>query len=245
VSYTYPDWVTALGALLQFTEVIVDPTTASPTSDVRINAALPRAAEYANERICREIDLLAASTTDATGTLAPNNRTLTIPTSKGVFVVIDQIALLIGGVRQPPLLPASRSFIDGAWPSEVAASAASVPLYWVPLDNLTALVAPSPGSALGVEVYGSIRPAPLSATNSPTFLSTFLPDLFFAASMVWMTGFQRDWSSQADDPKMALSWENTYLTLSKSASIEEARKNWQGPGWSSNAPTPLATPPQT
>ncbi len=242
--YDYPTFVEAVAVLLNYDQTIVNPASAAPSSNAAFNVALPRAIEYSEHRIYRELDLVSTSETD-TGAFVPNNRKLTLPTSKGVFVVVEQIAVLLSGVRQPPLLPASREFVEATWPAEAAVSASSQPLYWTLLDNTTALVGPSPGTAFGAEVAGTMRPAPLSATNTTTPLTTLLPDLFLAGSLVWLTAYQRDWGAQSEDPKMAQSWSNTYDILSRSAGLEESRKQFQSQGWSARAPMPLATPPQT
>ena len=245
MSYTYPEWVEAIAALLQYTEQLVDPTLASPTDDPRINAALPRAIEYAEQRIYRELDLVGASAADPNGVFTPNNRVMTLPSANGKFVVVERVAALVGGVRQPAMLPVSQDFLDSAWPSDTAPSAASVPLYWNRFSEDEIIVGPAPGSALGAEIFGTVRPAPLSASNTTTLLTSLLPDLFFAATVVWMTGFQRAWSEQADDPKLALSWSNTYDVLSKSAGMEELRKSFSADAWTARSPNPIAKPPQT
>ena len=88
------------------------------------------------------------------------------------------------------------------------------------------VMAPSPGAAFAVEVIGNIRPTPLSATNTTTFLASYLPDLFFAASMIFVSGWQKNFGAQADDPRMAMSWETQYQGLLSSAKIEELRKKY-------------------
>ena len=82
-------------------------------------------------------------------------------------------------------------------------------------------------------VVGTIRPNPLSNTNTTTFLTTYLPDAFIAASMIFASGYMRDFGSQSDNPAQAQSWEAQYENLIKSAGAEEVRKKWAGPGWQS------------
>ncbi|MDE2096315.1 MAG: hypothetical protein KGL39_03650 [Patescibacteria group bacterium] len=85
-----------------------------------------------------------------------------------------------------------------------------------------------------------------SMTTSPqtTYLSTYYPDLLFAASMVEATGWMRDYGQQADDPKLALSWENNYQTHKQSALEEAQRQKGSSIGWSPFSVT-LAQPPRT
>ena len=62
--------------------------------------------------------------------------------------------------------------------------------------------------------------------GNTTQLTNFFPDLFIAASMIFASGYQRDFGSQSDNPQQAQSWESQYQTLIKSASTEEARKRF-------------------
>ena len=101
------------------------------------------------------------------------------------------------------------------------------------IDQWNIIVGPWPDAAYRVEVVGTIRPNPLSNTNTTTFLTTYLPDAFIAASMIFASGYMRDFGSQSDNPAQAQSWEAQYENLIKSAGAEEVRKKWAGPGWQS------------
>jgi hypothetical protein len=94
------------------------------------------------------------------------------------------------------------------------------------LDQQTVIFGPSPGAAFNVEVTGTIRPAPLSATNTTTFLTTNLPDLFVAASMVYAGNNMRDFGIEAGNASIAQSWEQQYQALFASANAEETRKRY-------------------
>ena len=85
---------------------------------------------------------------------------------------------------------------------------------------------PSPGAAFNVEVTGTIRPTPLSATNTSTFLTTYLPDLFVAASMVYAGNNMRDFGIEGGNAALAQSWEQQYQALFASANAEETRKRY-------------------
>jgi len=82
----------------------------------------------------------------------------------------------------------------------------------------------------------------LSATNPTTFISLYLPDVFIMASMIYVSGYQRNFGRQSDDPAMAQSYENQYQTLLKGAAVEEARKKFESTGWTSQSPSPVASP---
>jgi hypothetical protein len=245
LGYQFSEWINAVAVLLNYDGTIINAASASPSSNAAFNIAYPRAIEYAEQRIYREVDLLFTRVKDATGALTPNNRTFTLPTGQGVYVVLEQLAVFVGGVRQPPLLPIAKEALEAMWPSDTAPSAPSVPTFWCPVDQKTVLVAPAPDIGYTAECFGTQRPAPLSATNTTTFLTTALPDLFLVGTMIWWAGFQRDYGAQSSDPQHAVSWESQFQTLLKSSQVEEARKAWRSAAWTSRAPMPLATPPQT
>ena len=109
------------------------------------------------------------------------------------------------------------------------------------VNELTYVIAPSPDQNYTVEVVGTVQPVALSNTNPTTFLTEYLEDLFLAASMVFASGYMRDFGSQSDNPQQAQSWEAQYQGLIKSAEMEEVRKKFAGPGWTSLSA--VANPP--
>jgi hypothetical protein len=62
------------------------------------------------------------------------------------------------------------------------------------------------------------------------------------ASMIYVSGYQRNFGRANDDPQMAVSYEGQYKALMQGAMIEEARKKFQSSGWTSMSPSPVATP---
>lgn len=217
----------------------------SPT-DADYLTILPSLIDYAEGRCYRELDLLSTVVRNRAGSCTANNRLFTLPLdSAGRFVVINGINLLNGsGVRVSQLRPVSLEFLDAAYPLEAATSASAVPTYFAMITDQTVAMGPAPGSSLGVEVIGTVRPAPLSVSNTTTYLTNYLPDLFLAASMIFAAGYQRNFGAQADDPKMAASWEAQFNTLLGSADKEEARKRFASVSWTSKRPEPLANVPQ-
>lgn len=242
--YQYSDWINAVAALLSYDSTITNAASVTPSSFAPFNTMYPRVIEYAEQRIYRELDLLHTRITD-TGAATPNSRAFTLPTGKGVYVKLEQVAVFIGGVRQPPMLPVAKEGLEQFFPSDAPIGAPSVPTMWCPVDQTTILIGPSPDIGYTLETFGTQRPAPLSSINTTTFLTLNLPDVFLAATMIFWTGYQRDFGAQADDPKMAQSWENQYTTLLRSAEVEETLKKFAGPGWSARMPSPIASPPQT
>ncbi len=234
MSLTYSTWVTAVSTL-----------TTIPSSNADFTNILPDCIDYAEQRIYRELDLLQTVVRDSSGSLTPNSRNFALPTAQGTFVVVNNINVITPAGTTPDngtrnqLVPTTESHLDIAWPS---VTGATLPTYFAMLTQGSILLGPWPDAAYVVEVVGTQRPVPLSATNTSTFLSTNLPDVFLAASMIFLSGYMRNFGAQADDPKMAASWDSQYQALLTSAATEEARKKFMGSSWSSLNQSPAAQP---
>lgn len=234
MALTYTTYVAQVANIMA-----VEPTT------TQFQTMLPGMIDYAEQRIYRELDLLNTVTRDNTTALTALSRNFTLPTTaNGNFITIQGINLITpagnladNGTRNA-LQPTTRDYLDTVWNS---ASGVSLPKLFAMIDQFNIIVGPWPDANYGVEVIGTIRPNPLSQSNSTTFLTQYLPDLFLAASMIFATGYQRDFGSQADNPAQAVSWESQYEKLFASANGEELRKKWAGPGWTSYSA--VANPP--
>jgi|SRR5579859_1749110 len=238
MSLTYNSFVTDLANMITV-----------PVTDPNFIQALPNIIDDAEQRLYRELDLLSTVVT-ATAPLTPNSRQFTLPQAGGIsFVVTEEMnSITPAGTTNPelgqrvPMLPASKEFLDAVFPSSAGAG---VPTYYAPISDQNFIVGPWPDAAYTVEVVGTIRPAPLSATNQTTFLTTVLPDVFFAAALVFSAGYQQNFSGMGDNPAQAMTWESHVKTLLDSAKVEEIRKKYGSQGWSSKSPDPIATPPRT
>jgi hypothetical protein len=131
--------------------------------------------------------------------------------------------------------------LDAVYGSNTIANR-GIPQYFVPFNDNLFLFGPVPDQSYGVEIVGTYRPDSLSATNQTTFISLYLPDLFIMASMIYISAYQRNFGRQNDDPQMAVSYESQYQALLKGAAVEEARKKFEASGWTSQSPSPVATP---
>lgn len=206
----------------------------APANDTTFAQMVPNAIDYAEQRIYRDLQLLATNETDATPVTVANTREITLPTSS-TWVTVDQLCVIVPSGSPPPqpaagtrvpLVPVSLAFINMVWPS---ATTAAQPQYYAKLTDQRLVLGPWPNAVYRIEVTGTVRPAPLSPTNTTTWLSERLPDLFVAASMIFIAGYQRDFGQQADDPKFAQSWETQYEKLKVSAETEEAIKKYRIP----------------
>lgn len=234
MSLNYTSYVTALSTLTNI-----------PATNTDFLAILPDCIDYAEQRIYRELNLLQTVVRDSSQSLTPGARNFTLPTSQGVFVVVNGINAITPASTDPasgtrnPLTPVSRDYLDMVWPS---VSGSGLPTAFAMITQTSIVVGPWPDQAYAMEVIGTQRPTPLSAVNAQTFLSLYLPDLFLAASMVFMSGYQRNFGAQADDPQQAQSWEMQYKALFASAQTEEMRKMFMGSAWSSLTQSAQAQP---
>jgi hypothetical protein len=212
--------------------------------------------DYAELRIYRDLDLMFTSTSIHSPTigLTAGNRNLTfpmtLPDNSGTIVVTEQLNLILPvGTDNPddpeatriPLLPTTKEFLDAVYGSSTTSNRGR-PKYFVPFNQNLFFVGPVPDASYKVEVVATYRPNALSSTNPVTFISEYFPDLFIMASMVYISAYQRNFGRQSDDPQMAQSYESQYQTLLKSAAVEEARKKFEGPGWTSQSPSPISSP---
>lgn len=214
---------------------------------------LPSVIDYAEGRIYREADFISTVIRD-TGALTANSRSFTLPNNVGQFNVVRQMNVITPANTIPadgtrnPMTAVSTEVMDMLWPSEQAPSTPSVPTMFAMLtqnnvesQTTDVLVGPAPDDAYNVEVIGTVNPTPLSASNTTTYLTLFLPDLFLAASMVFMTGFQKNFGAQSDDPRSAMSWEQTYQVLFKSADLVDSRQRFAAASWTSAQPENYAS----
>lgn len=229
---TYATYKTALATL-----------SVVPETDPNWLAILPDTIDYAELRIYRDLDLLSTVLTDKSySTTASSSK---VQLAQGTFVTLQNINVITpAGTGTPdagtrnPLLPVSKEYIQYSWPSS---SNAGVPQYFAMIDERTFSLGPWPDATYLLEIIGTYRPETLSSTNTQTFISQYLPDLFLMASMIFVSGYQRNFGRQSDDPAMAQSYESQYQALLRGATVEEYRKKFAASGWTSISPSPVAT----
>jgi hypothetical protein len=242
----YADYVTALSGYLP--ENLANTNTEAPfISGSRYNLVLDRCIEYAELRLYRDPDLdFLATRQYATATMAAGVANITKPAS---LIVVETATVISPAGQQPGSTGSGRfdmervtqQFLSFAFP---AVSYEATPKQYAQVNDTTFAVGPTPDGAYVVQFYGTYRPPALSASNTSTFLTLNLPDLFVAASMIFMCGYQKKFGAMSGDPQQGMTWEQYYGELKKGAAIEEARKKFQSAGWSPMVPTPAATPPR-
>lgn len=193
----------------------------------------PIATSYAESRICTEIVLLNTRTEDTSLSTTANTRTLSLAGMSKPVIVQEGFGLVASGVTYS-YDKTTLDVIDLIWPQSsltLAPSAADwIGRYWAPLNDSTIVIAPTPDAAYVATVTGLFQPTPMSSGNPTTYISTVYPDLLFAAVMQHLTGsLLRNFGSQADEPKIAQSWENEFQTLLGPAKAEERRRRGLAP----------------
>lgn len=214
MAYDYTTFMNAIAAEME-----------ADVTDAGFLAIFPTFIDDAEQLCYRELDLVASSVT-VNGTATANSRSFTLPTSSGHIIVVDAINVIDGSNVRHTVRPATREGIDFLYPSEAAPYTPCIPQQFCRPDDTRILYGPAPDQAYTVEVVGTIRPTPLSASNTTTFLTLYLSDLFFAAAMISASGYMRNFGMQADDPKMAVSWQSVFDRRLASARKEELRKSY-------------------
>jgi hypothetical protein len=230
---TYSTYVTALATM----------TAISPTDADFLNI-LPDCIDYAELRIQRDLNFLNTTAQDTSVTTVAGTRTITIPST---FVVTNAISVFspagsdaTTGTRVS-LIPTSREALDILWPT-AAAAGRGTPEVMALVDQFTAVFGPCPDAGYLCEITGTTRFDPISDSNPTNFISTYLPDLLLAASMVFMSSYMRNFSASGNDPQMSVNWESQYQALKASAETEEARKRYWAASWTAFPTSPQAQP---
>jgi hypothetical protein len=227
------------------------------TLPIDFQTMMPRFVEGGECLIYRDLVLLATRAQDASLTFTGATRSLNLSAASVIIIVPEGLSLIYPAGATPSagtriqFDAASLDTIDSIWQQEsvtvnpTSNYADSMGRYWAMRDNQTMVVAPTPDSTYAAEITGLFQPAPISATNPTTYVSLTYPDLLLAACMITVAGYLRDYGQQADDPKLAQSWQQQYDMRKANAMTQEQRLRSQGAGWSPNLPTPLAQPPRT
>lgn len=217
-----------------------------PVTDTNYQIILPQMISYAELRMQRDLDFLSTQISTTAYSFTASNNTLTVPQSQ--FVTTETMEVIDGSGASTPLLPVTKEFLQNVYGS---GSTTGLPAYYAEYGGDAAttgytsqliIVGPIPSASYQVRLTGTVRSAPLSATNTQTYISTNLPDMMIMASMIYISAYQRNFGRQSDDPQMAQSYESQYQVLKASALVEENRKKYEASAWSSYSPAPAATP---
>lgn len=235
MSLTYSSYVTSLANLIVIS-----------SADANYLSVLPNIIDDAEQRIYRECDFLrtvVVVNSSASTTITANTQSFTVPSSVTYVVTESLYALSTAATpTRTPLSPVSKEWLHEVYPTATSSSSTAIPLYYAMVTDQSIVVGPPPGRDVVIEYTGTTRPTALSSANSSTYLTTHLPDLFVAASMVFANGYLKNFSAMGDDPQGAVTWEKHYQTLKQSAMEEELRKKFYSQGWTNKQINPVATP---
>lgn len=193
------------------------------SSEIDFTKLIPRAIEQVELRIYRELDFPFTITTQ-TGTLTANTRAINLPATMLILRSLNAItpAGSTGSTgTRVPLTRVTNEFLDAIYS---VPTITGVPAFYAMLTDTQCLVGPFPDQNYTAEFTGTFRPAPLSPTNTSTFLTTNVPDLYLAAGMVFWSSYYQNYGAGSDDPKMAMSWEQRYQTLFAGINMETLRQ---------------------
>lgn len=214
------------------------------STNAALQVELPIIIDTAEQRCYRELQLLDTIIRDSTATLTADSRNFTFPQHFVDSESINVFTPVNSKTNRLQLIPTTREVIDAIYGNEASVNTPSIPHYYAMITDQTIIVGPSPDANYSLEVIGTIRPTPLSSTNTTTYLTQYLPDLFFAASVAFSAGYLQNYGAQSDNPQMATSWEGTFTALLGSANKEEEMKRYASQAWSSKPPSNLSTPPR-
>lgn len=248
----YNQYVTQLAqlAVVPLTNPVTNPVT---TLDANFNTIIPAALDYAELRIQRDLDLISTVTSNINlgEPIVTTSNQSTISFTQGTFVTVQNVNFITpDGTTMPDsgtrnaAIPVSKEYLQFAWPSNTNAN---VPQYFAMIDDHTISLGPWPDKAYSVEIIGTARmkflgPTDTATTSTSNFISLYLPDMLLMASMIYISGYQRNFGRLNDDPQMAQTYESQYMTLLKGATGEEYRKKFAASAWTSTSSSPVATP---
>jgi hypothetical protein len=251
MSYTYTSFQLALAS-----EMVVPNNN---YQDANFQIILPTIIDYAEGRCYRDLDLLHTETEQAF-TMVPYARAQSIATANPRIIIVERVFVAPPGWVAPPpgvlatvggepLLPSTVDYIDavyaGIYPNP---GIVGRPVRYAMRDDLTLILGPTPDQAYSLQITGKSRPTPLYSAapgdgTQVTFLTNVLPELFLACAMISAAGYRKNYGAQADEPRMAVSWEQQYQELLPSAKNEEMRRRFLGwSGMSAYASPPMAAP---
>jgi len=220
-----------------------------PVDDPNYVTIIDSMISYAEDRIQRDLDFLASQTNISyISVLNAGSSNFFIPLTDFITVQTIQIIKTFLGNEYTTLLPVGKEYIQNVYGYN-SVFYQGTPQYFAMYgadgtnpNNYQIIVGPTSDDSYDAIVTGTIRFSPLSLVNSQTFISTYLPELFIMASMIYISAYQRNFGRQSDDPAMAQSYESQYQALLKGATVEEFRKKFQSAGWTSYSPSPISSP---
>jgi hypothetical protein len=221
-----------------------------------LQAIVPQLLNYAEQRIARDLDMLASQTSNLY-TLTAGVNVFSLPVNDFQTVQTLEIVQISNGVvvNSTPLIPVSKEFIQNVYGGMYSAG---TPEYFALYgsnfgDNqdteTNILLGPPPNFAYSLRVTGVAAMPSLYqnasagvADTAYTYISNWYPDMLMMASMIYISAYQRNFSATSDSPDMGQSYEKQYQALRLGAVPLENRRKQMGSGWTAYS-TPIAATP--
>ncbi len=244
MALNYSSFVSELATITAISSTVLE------SGDNNFGGIIPAAVDYTEGRIYRELDLPVTSVTDTSVTMSSGVRSVSMSTTQGELLILQTVNIFTPAgatssyATRVPLVPASQAVINTIYPSAASANTGQ-PEFFSRISDVELILGPTPDQAYGTEVIATVRPNPLSASNSSTWLTQNYPELMIAGAMIFMAGYMRDFGAQSDNPQMSQSWESQFNNLLQSAKSDSERMQYAGSAWTSQGDGPLATPPRT
>lgn len=231
----YSDFVTNLALACAYAE-----------DDTEFVAEVPAAIQYCEGRIYADpmFDFLSTRAAPTAVTVS-GSRNITKPSS---LIIVEAVNVITpsgyspdaNGSTRVPLERVTLAYMDMVWGVASGSSATGTPVCYAPLTDTAWRFGPVPDAVYTTEWIGPTQPAALSASNTSTFITANMPELFLAGAMVFMTGsLLKNFGSQADNPAQAQSWENQFNLLKTGRTVQEARRKALGAMGTAYPPAPL------
>lgn len=214
VGFDYPGFLTRLAATIP----------AFDASDSDWAGILPQVVDSAELRVLRDVDLLVTRKYATTpfviglpGALVQPPTDMVVPRYYGFYTPAGGFTSWKGLDRK------EESYLRYYWPDR---SQVAEPKYFALLGTGALLISPSPDATYISELGYTFRPTSLYGLGAgiTTYISANLPDVMFCAAMIFISGYQKNFGAQADDPKMAVSWLSEYEKAKTAAVAEEGRR---------------------
>lgn len=198
-----------------FVAALAAKTELDTASDSDFGIYLPTLIDNVERRLYRDLDPVVARRSQYT-TLIPGVPLLTGPPDWLVgraLYVTDRTTQMQSRVEQR-----DETFLAEYCPDY---SEPGKPKYWAEHKFQIIQMAPAPDRAFEMRMIYTFRPDPISATNTTTWLTTNVPDLFFKAALIEADNYRQNW--QAMQANAA-----DYGTLIQPMRREEGRRKGEG-----------------
>lgn len=170
--------------------------------------------DFAESEIYRDVDFKVARLYATTNLIASDHE-LTLPDD---CYIVRYLQLLVGTVRTF-LLPKDISFINEYWPDRTATG---TPVFYAWKDDGKVWLAPTPAAANAMEMCYTTRPAPISSTNTTTYLGDRYPYLLFTGVMKQVMAYQKAEVAQLEGtPESPGFWEREYTKETQRVAREQ------------------------